>query len=212
MIHHVQDVPLPSLRVDLVEGDRDHVLLMTRAITQLAAEAQVRVFPDGMAAWDAFHSAVDCPDLILLDINLAGMSGLELLAHVKEESALRRIPVIMLTSSALADDIARVRARRQRAHQYAELPARSTQRDREYTTVLVGDDAAGAAYAGRWRPCVRRAPVSYCQDIAGRIHNRRRILGPPRESTTSAFATPHIRTRSNAASIVLPVPETFLRA
>jgi len=45
------------------------------------------------------------PDLILLDLNLPGMDGHELLADIKADEKLRRIPVVVLTSSSADDDI-----------------------------------------------------------------------------------------------------------
>lgn len=47
------------------------------------------------------------PDLILLDLNLPRMSGYELLEIIKNDEALRRIPVIILTTSCAERDIAR---------------------------------------------------------------------------------------------------------
>lgn len=47
------------------------------------------------------------PDLILLDLNLPRMSGYELLEIIKNDEALRRIPVIILTTSRAERDIAR---------------------------------------------------------------------------------------------------------
>ena len=44
------------------------------------------------------------PPLILLDIGLPGMDGLEVLAHIKEDAALCHIPVIALTASAMRGD------------------------------------------------------------------------------------------------------------
>lgn len=47
------------------------------------------------------------PDLILLDLKLPGKGGLELLADIKADDSLRRIPVVVLTSSEAEQDIAR---------------------------------------------------------------------------------------------------------
>ena len=47
------------------------------------------------------------PRLILLDINLPGMNGLELLAQLKSDSHFKSIPVVMFTSSTATDDIER---------------------------------------------------------------------------------------------------------
>jgi len=50
-------------------------------------------------------SSVSRPDLILLDLNLPGISGQEVLAVIKQDSELRRIPVVILTSSDAEKDI-----------------------------------------------------------------------------------------------------------
>jgi CheY-like chemotaxis protein len=118
-----------ALRVYLVEDDPDHALLIRRALRQADQPAEVTVFTDGEAALAALRGesasgpgsngeaalaglrrAADTPDLILLDINMPGLSGLELLAQVKADAALRRIPVVMLTSSELPADVARAYA------------------------------------------------------------------------------------------------------
>ena len=49
----------------------------------------------------------DRPDLILLDLNLPRMSGHEVLAEVKADESLRRIPVVVLTTSTAVEDITR---------------------------------------------------------------------------------------------------------
>jgi two-component system response regulator len=47
------------------------------------------------------------PDLILLDINLPDVSGLDLLTKIKKDSRFAQIPVVMLTGSNVGDDIQR---------------------------------------------------------------------------------------------------------
>lgn len=47
------------------------------------------------------------PDLILLDLNLPGLDGREVLAEIKADAVLKRIPVIVLTTSASEEDILR---------------------------------------------------------------------------------------------------------
>ena len=58
--------------------------------------------PRGLALARAHH-----PDVILMDLNLPGMSGLEVLAQLQREAGLREIPVIALTANAMPHDIER---------------------------------------------------------------------------------------------------------
>jgi len=53
------------------------------------------------------HSAAPRPDLILLDLNLPGISGLAVLEEIKQDEALKTIPVVVLTSSESQADIRR---------------------------------------------------------------------------------------------------------
>ncbi len=50
-------------------------------------------------------AAAELPDLILLDINLPGMSGFEVVRHLRDMEALREVPVIALSANAMAEDI-----------------------------------------------------------------------------------------------------------
>ncbi|RMH86212.1 MAG: DNA-binding response regulator [Calditrichaeota bacterium] len=57
---------------------------------------RIRTFADGAKAYDAIMS--NPPDLILLDLNLPSMSGIELCKYIRAEEITRDIPVIMLTA------------------------------------------------------------------------------------------------------------------
>lgn len=96
-----------ALHVLLVDDDPDHVLIITRAIKEAAGDTDVQAVADGESALALLRASEALPDLILLDINMPGLSGLQVLAQVKTDAGLRRIPVIMLTSSELQEDVTR---------------------------------------------------------------------------------------------------------
>jgi CheY-like chemotaxis protein len=101
-------------RVDilLVEDNPGDARLMQEALAEARVRNRLHVVADGVEALaylrrqDPFPSAVR-PDLILLDLNLPGKDGRDVLAEIKRDQDLRRIPVVILTSSQAAADIAR---------------------------------------------------------------------------------------------------------
>lgn len=96
-----------SLRILLVDDEPDHVLIIRRAIRDLASDARVETAADGEQALATLRSVDELPDLILLDIRMPGFSGFDVLTGIKEDERLRRVPVVMLTSSDLPSDVAR---------------------------------------------------------------------------------------------------------
>ena len=102
-----QDSAIHILLVDDNEGD---ILLTLEALTEARIINKISVARDGAEALHFLnreHHFRDSerPDLILLDINLPRMDGTEVLAIIKNDPALRRIPVIMLTTSSAEKDI-----------------------------------------------------------------------------------------------------------
>jgi len=97
-----------------VEDDADDVLLITRAI-QKAGLAQPALARDGREAVDylsgsgkyADRNAHPFPSIILLDLKLPKMSGLEVLQWIRQRPDFCRIPVIMFTSSREQIDVDR---------------------------------------------------------------------------------------------------------
>lgn len=89
----------------LVEDNHGDVLLFRRTITRQGLGIVLDVVASGEAAMERL-SGGDLPDLIVSDLNLPRMSGLEFLEAVKSKPGLRRIPVLVLSSSTREADIA----------------------------------------------------------------------------------------------------------
>jgi CheY-like chemotaxis protein len=110
----MSDGLVPALRPVLyVEDDENDVILFRRALTKIHSTIPLQVITDGQVAWDFLTGkGASCrppvPSLILLDLKLPNMSGIEILSSLKSHEALRRIPVIVMTSSTQKRDIERV--------------------------------------------------------------------------------------------------------
>ena len=96
----------------LVEDSPADVLIAREALSEAKLLNTIHVAEDGVEALDflykrgKFASAVR-PDLILLDLNLPRMNGREVLAEIKADEDLKRIPVVVLTTSNAEEDILR---------------------------------------------------------------------------------------------------------
>jgi two-component system, chemotaxis family, response regulator Rcp1 len=100
------------MNVLLVEDNAGDIRLMEEAVREGAFTSKMHVTRDGEQAMDFLHqqgryAGSPRPDLILLDLNLPRKSGREVLAEIKQEQALRQIPVMILSTSANPEDISR---------------------------------------------------------------------------------------------------------
>ena len=98
------------IEILLVEDSPGDARLTLEALHEAKINNRLHVVEDGVRAMDFLHQrGADAdaprPDLILLDLNLPRKSGREVLAEVKGDAALRRIPVVILTSSQAEQDI-----------------------------------------------------------------------------------------------------------
>ncbi len=102
----------PPLCVLLVEDNPGDVLLARKAFDCSNVRSDLHVVGDGLEALaflqqrDVFENAPR-PDLVLLDLRLPKKDGTEVLAELKEDYHLRRIPVVIFTSSTSDEDVAR---------------------------------------------------------------------------------------------------------
>ncbi len=100
------------IEILLVEDNPGDVRLTREAMRDAKVLNRLNVVPDGVAALeylrkeDRYAGAVR-PDVILLDLNLPKMDGRELLAVIKQDDNLKRIPVVVLTTSAAEEDVLR---------------------------------------------------------------------------------------------------------
>ncbi|GAB2691607.1 response regulator [Mucilaginibacter koreensis] len=91
-----------------IEDNEDFSEIVERAFTQVNDQAQLTIIDDGKTALqkiEAMAEAQHKPRLILLDMNLPGVSGLDVLRKIKETMALRCVPVVMFTTSDNPKDI-----------------------------------------------------------------------------------------------------------
>lgn len=101
-----------AIEILLVEDSLGDIRLTQEALEDSKLKNNLHIVMDGEAAMDflnqvgEYKNAVK-PDLILLDLNLPKKNGQEVLADIKENENLKRIPVVILTMSGAEEDILR---------------------------------------------------------------------------------------------------------
>ncbi|PYF99842.1 Response regulator receiver domain-containing protein [Georgenia satyanarayanai] len=100
------------IEVLLIEDDPGDVLMTEEAFADYKVANQLTVVADGESAMaylrkEGEYADAPTPDLVLLDLNLPRMDGREVLGELKADPELRRIPVVVLTTSDAEEDILR---------------------------------------------------------------------------------------------------------
>ncbi len=98
------------IEILLVEDNPGDARLAAEALKENKVRNNLYHVEDGVEAMrflrqEAGYAGVPVPDLILLDLNLPRKDGREVLEEIKEDSALRLIPVVVLTTSAAERDL-----------------------------------------------------------------------------------------------------------
>lgn len=128
----------------IVEDNDDHAHLLLRNLKKTNPSYTASIAADGSAALGYLRSQepdrFPRPDVILLDLNLPKVNGIEVLSAVKEDADLRTIPVVILTTSDAERDRSMAYARR--ANSYLVKPT-----DFEAFQQLVRDLGT---YWGKW--------------------------------------------------------------
>jgi CheY-like chemotaxis protein len=98
------------MNILLIEDNPADMRLVREAFAERAVAAALHWVPDSGSALDFLHrrgahADAPTPDLVLLDLNLPGLGGMELLGELKRNAALAAVPVIVLTSSAARQDV-----------------------------------------------------------------------------------------------------------
>jgi CheY-like chemotaxis protein len=90
----------PSLtRLLVVEDNEDDTFLLTRQLARAQIDDCVTVIGNGMEALTFLKETSPLPLAVFLDLSLPGMSGLDVLREMKKESALKDVPVVVMTGS-----------------------------------------------------------------------------------------------------------------
>jgi len=95
---------MPPVEILLVEDSRDDADLMVEALREGTLDPRISVVEDGEEAMlflrrQGDHADAPAPDLVLLDLHLPRKNGHEVLAELKQDPLLRRIPVVILTAT-----------------------------------------------------------------------------------------------------------------
>ncbi|MGV3526432.1 MAG: response regulator [Candidatus Sericytochromatia bacterium] len=101
---------MQSIHILLVEDNEGDIILTVEALREGRLQNTISVVRDGQEALDFLyrrqaHSQAPQPDLILLDLNLPKVDGVEVLQQIKSDTLLRMIPVVVLTTSSSERDI-----------------------------------------------------------------------------------------------------------
>jgi two-component system, chemotaxis family, response regulator Rcp1 len=100
------------IEILLVEDNPGDVRLTKEALKEGKVYSNLHTVKDGVEAMEFLrrqgkYAGVPRPDIILLDLNLPRKDGREVLEEIKSDDALKRIPVVVLTTSKAEEDVVR---------------------------------------------------------------------------------------------------------
>ncbi len=101
------DTKTKTIDILLVEDNPGDVRLIVEAFKDTKIRHQLTVASDGIEAMNILkqESNANRPNLIILDLNLPKKSGREVLKEIKQDDALKIIPIVVLTTSSAEEDI-----------------------------------------------------------------------------------------------------------
>ena len=120
----------PAKTILLIEDDSDHELLTIRALRKANIANEIKIARDGEEALellfgDGEDALKTCPQVVLLDLKLPKIDGLEVLRRIRENERTRMLPVVVLTSSDEESDI--IRSYRLGVNSYIRKPVNFTE-------------------------------------------------------------------------------------
>lgn len=93
-----------TLRILLVEDDEVDVMMFSRCLDRSGGKHKLNVARDGHEALEKLRRDKDRPQLLVLDLNMPRVSGLELLRHIRNDQSLQNLPVFVMTTSDREED------------------------------------------------------------------------------------------------------------
>ncbi|PQB06594.1 response regulator [Polaribacter filamentus] len=94
-----------SLKVLLVEDNLIEIMKMKRTISFLNLKHMIHEAKNGEEALKFLENSANIPDIILLDLNMPKINGIEFLRIIKASDELKHIPTIILTTSSNQKDL-----------------------------------------------------------------------------------------------------------
>ncbi|WP_158827796.1 response regulator [Mucilaginibacter lacusdianchii] len=91
-----------------IEDDLDYIDIVESALTQVDQQTSLKSIDDGIIALQTLQQLADdksLPRLVLLDWNLNGVSGLDILRKIRESQTLKQVPVVVFSTSDNPRDI-----------------------------------------------------------------------------------------------------------
>jgi CheY-like chemotaxis protein len=100
----MNDQRTKPVKILLVEDDSIDVKAFQRAMSKMKISNPIQISRDGVEAWEYLQGCVadggeEAPSLVILDINMPRMNGLELLSKIRKDNKLRHLIVFVLTTS-----------------------------------------------------------------------------------------------------------------
>ena len=94
-----------NLKILLIEDDMIEVMKLNRTISSLKLDHTVIEANNGEDALEILNKKDQLPDIILLDLNMPKVNGIEFLKILKNDTQLKYIPIIVLTTSSNKKDL-----------------------------------------------------------------------------------------------------------